>query len=579
MIDVDDILVELAARPPEVWRRSLRARIADETVAHHALIWLHANRDVALDQRRPDLGDRYQLESVLDRGATAAVWLAYDRKLGRNVAIKIFHADHSPAIAEILAEARAACEVVSDHVVRVHDVHDDDPPYIVMELVGEHDPTHGKLQPGASAAHVRPRDFDEAARWLRDIARGVHDAHLRNVFHRDLKPHNVLLTPFSRRARIADFGLAISQRDSSPEITSGMLVETPRGAARIVGTPEYMSPEQARGLPIALDPRNPEERATLVRVDVWGLGAIACMLVTGQPPWPSRDDAWELAASGTPPEIPDRTRDGRRVPARLRAIVQRALAVEPDERYHSALDLADELDAYRANRPTSIDRTAGARAVLWARRNPQLTISLAVAAVLGVLLLVTITAVLRLRTEHRELAADREELAAEIAAARDELAATERTLADRSTALRDLRRAATDAQADYQAIIAAKEKALRTADRATKELADELTRIRSERDTAETARDMYEGFWKRSRSEAVAIAKQLEQAEAERDRIRSERDRAVKERDAARRARERAETERDAAEAERARATAIRRRLEIDLAKLAAELASSHDGV
>ena len=578
MNDVDDILVELAARPPEVWRRSLRARIGDEAVAHHALIWLHANREVVLEHRRPDLGDRYQLETVLDRGATAGVWLAYDRKLGRNVAIKIFHAEHSPAIAEILAEARAACEVVSDHVVRVHDVHDDDPAYIVMELVGEHDP-HGKLQPGASAAHVRPRDFDEAARWVRDIARGVHDAHLRNVFHRDLKPHNVLLTPFSRRARIADFGLAISQRDATPEVTSGLLVETPRGPARIVGTPEYMSPEQARGLPIALDPGRPDERATLVRVDVWGLGAIACMLVTGQPPWPPGEDAWELAASGTPPVIPERTRDGRRVPARLRAIVQRALALDPAERYHSAQDLADELDAYRAHRPTSIDRRARSRAVLWTRRNPQLTISLAVAAVLGVLLLVTITAVLRLRDEHRALAADREELATEIATARQELAATEGALADRSTALRDLRRAASDAQADYQAIIAAKEKALRTADRATKVLADDLARIRSERDTAETARDMYEGFWKRSRGEADAIAKQLEDAEAERDRLRSERDRAIKERDAARIARDRAETERDAAEAERARATAIRRRLEIDLAKLAAELASAHDDV
>src|SRR6185369_15253433 len=205
-------LAELAERPASDWPDALRARFPDdEPLARQALAWLHAQRAQAADRDALVLGDgaRYEPGVRLDAGATASVWRAYDRKLRRNVAIKVFYAG-APAIEDILAEARAACEVTSEHVVRVFDVHDGESPYIVMELVGEHEPGTGTLEPGASAATCRPCDLWEAVRWVRDVARGVHDAHLRNVFHRDLKPHNVLITPFSRRAKIADFGLAVS---------------------------------------------------------------------------------------------------------------------------------------------------------------------------------------------------------------------------------------------------------------------------------------------------------------------------------------------------------------------------------
>ena len=106
------------------------------------------------------------------------------------------------------------------------------------------------LAPGGSAAAIRPRSDDEAVRWVRDVARGVHDAHLRNVFHRALKPHNVLITPFSRRARIADFGLAVSDghdtsgasgtiddtRDRAPQIDLGHLAQV-----------DAVQPHRARG--------------------------------------------------------------------------------------------------------------------------------------------------------------------------------------------------------------------------------------------------------------------------------------------------------------------------------------------
>lgn len=577
--EIEDALAEVATRPPEAWQRMLRLRFPhDETLVRHALIWLHAERTRSAAAEQPVLGpsgERFRLETLLDRGATASVWQAHDRKLGRTVALKIFHDERSGELDNVLAEARSACEVVSDHVVRIYDVPDDDPPYLVMELVGEHDPARGTLVPAMSAARCRPRDLREAVRWSRDVARGVHDAHLRNVFHRDLKPQNVLITPCSRRAKVADFGLAIGTHGTVD--TAGLLFTTADGPARISGTPEMMAPEQARGLPVALDPRDPADRATLVAVDVWGLGAVALALITGAPPWPAaaaddEEDAWETAASGAPPRIATHA-----LPRRLRRILERALALDPSARYASAAELAAELDAYLERRPTSRDRGPGVRAWLWSRRNPQLSASVLVAVVLGATLSATYAAVLRLRDERAALAIDKRDLRAAVASAQEELDATERELAEQGESLANLERVLLAAREEYRGILAVKESALRTADRATQQLADQLANARSDRDVAETARDMYERFWTRARAHAKQLTEDLERAELERDALRAERDRAIKDRDSARAARARTEQERDRAEAEREAAVAARRRLEIDVANLMGTVAAHAD--
>src|SRR5690606_36625431 len=199
-------------------------------------------------------------------------------RLGRNVAIKVVHErDDSEALDQVLAEARAASDVYSEHVVRVLDVqYGDGQPHIVMELVSEYDPEKEEVVLGTTAAASRPRSIEDVARWVMHVARGVHEAHLRNVFHRDLKPKNVLITPNSRRARVADFGLAFS--GASPDAahpTVTLLKRGPSGPVSVRGTPEFMAPEQARGLPLTLDARNADDRVVLVAIDVWGLGAIA----------------------------------------------------------------------------------------------------------------------------------------------------------------------------------------------------------------------------------------------------------------------------------------------------------------
>ena len=581
------VIAELEARPPCDWPGALRARFPDDPgLVRQLLLWLRVHHETASDPGGTGLlgaSTRYELGVRLDVGATASVWQAYDRKLRRNVAIKVFGAGSSLAVDEILAEARAACEVTSDHVVRVLDVHEAEPPYLVMELVGEHEPRTGTLQPGTSAATCRPRALWEAVRWVRDVARGVHEAHLRNVFHRDLKPHNVLITPISRRAKIADFGLAVSSSGQpATAVRSGMVVASAArgGALRIAGTPGYMAPEQAHGLPLALDPRDPRDRATLAGIDIWGLGAIAYDLLSGHAPWqaPGGLEAWEIAAGDARPAPLDRTPEGERIPRRLRKIVERALARSPADRYASAGELADELHAVLACRPTSFDRAPPIRVALWSKRNPQLTVTAMVAVILAGMSLATYTTVLRLRgqraaltTEVRAVQADGDRLANQARTARRELEETEANLRTQAVSLRTLQRSLADAEEDYRAIVQAREQALRNANVATRA----LTAVRGDRDIAEKTRDLYESFWTRARKDAADAARERDKATRERDAARAATDQAVKDRDDARAARSRAEHERDVARAEQARSSLARRQAEADVARLLGELSAA----
>jgi len=572
--DVLGILAEIAEQPIDEWPLLLASRFPDQpAMVPQALLWLRAGLEKAEDDAAPPslgkLGDeRYELTLRLASGATAAVWRAHDRKLDRNVAIKVFHGSSHGASRE-LQEARAACDVISDHVVRVLDVHDGGVrPYIVMELVAEHDERRDELALGAAASICRPASVQEAARWVMDVARGVHDAHLRNVFHRDLKPQNVLITPISRRSRIADFGLALSAATDQLGHSSSVLVK--RGASgpvSIAGTPEYMSPEQARGLPINLDPLHAEERKLLVGVDVWGLGALAYDLLSGRPPWLATssggDEPWEIAASGTSPPPLQCTGHGDVIPAPLRRIVEKAMAPKPADRYTSAGHVAGELEAFLAHRPTSLDRSYAVRTALWCRRNPQLTLAGVVGLALATLTLATYASVVDLREERVALTAavvqqrnEEDAIKARASQTRAELEKTKAQLKDEVQELSVLENGLEDEKKTYAALLAAKDKALHDADAATRELVDELTTARNDRRTTESERALYKQFWDTARADGERIAKDRDQAQNERETARAEREAMKKERDAVSVERDQARAERDRSGREIARLTA-----------------------
>lgn len=564
---VRDILAKLSQRPASEWIARLEKAFPDDaSMRRQALIWLHADQHrVADEMDPPSLGgpaqQRYELSVRLDTGATASVWQAFDRKLGRNVAIKVFHDQgESEAMDQVIAEAQAASDVISDYVVRVHDVHDDDAhPYIVMELVGEHDPERGQIALGNSAAACTPTSLDEIARWVMHAARGVQDAHLRNVFHRDLKPQNVLITPISRRARVADFGLAVSGASEQVDHPTMTLFKGgPEGPLSVRGTPEYMAPEQARGLPPSLDPRAAKDRAVLVGVDVWGLGAILYDLLSGHPPWvassPDAHGPWEIAASGEAPIPLGRTRDGVRIPASLRRIVDKALSLDPAQRYASAAAVANELQSFLARRPTSLDRSHPFRVMLWCRRNPQLAVTGLAAIVLTLVALGTYGTVTRLRGErnalNREVAAQHAEqnlLNESVKQARASLLSTQQKLTTERQNLANLELSMGEDRRAHTALIEAKEKALRDANAATRQLMEQLEAARRERRAADQARSTYEKLSAETKQDAERFAKERDRARKDRDSARSERDALQRELDATM-----AELERVRAEAKKA---------------------------
>ena len=597
--DVLSILGEIAERPMDQWPALLANRFPEQpAMARQALLWLHAGLDKPEDEAAPpSLGkagdERYELMLRLASGATAAVWRAHDRKLGRNVAIKVFHANSEEAALELL-EARAACDVISDHVVRVHDVHESGSrPYIVMELVAEHDAQRGELILGGAASSCRPRSIEEGVRWVMDVARGVRDAHLRNVFHRDLKPQNVLITPISRRARIADFGLALSAAGDRLGRSSSVLVRRgPSGPVSIAGTPEYMSPEQARGLPINLDPRNVDDRKILVGVDVWGLGALLYDLLFDRAPWAptSRDDSdpWETAASGASPLRLHRTPRGERVPAALGHILEKAMAHEPVDRYASAGHVAGELEAVLGQQPTSFDQSSRARAALWCRRNPQLTVMGLVALALATLTLITYASVTRLREQRSVLAAEvakqqseEDMIRARASQTRAELERTKVQLRDEGKELEALETSVADEKKTYAALLAAKDKALLDANAATRDLVDQLEATRSDLKTMDAERAFYKQSSETARAAGERTAKERDQAQNDRDAARAEREAMRKERDAVAADRDQARAELDSSSRQIARLTAAlaAANAKLDTAATAARSGSAGDTV
>jgi hypothetical protein len=338
------------------------------------------------------------------------------------------------------------------------------------------------------------------------------------------------------------------------------------GPIRVAGTPEYMAPEQARGLPMHLDPRSADDRRVLVAIDIWGLGALAYDLLCGSPPWSAADDRlepWEVAASGASPRRLGRAWNGRRIPKRLRRIVEKAMALDPEARYETAGQVANELDAYLGRRPTSFDRSRATRLGLWCRRNPQLSLTGLIAVVLVLMVLGTRATVTRLRGERNALnveVADQkaalDSLQKSVEESRAKLANTVRELGARSAELGKLEDTIGAERKVYESVLQKKEAALQEATATTRQLVDQLEEARRARQVADDQRALAERSASTARQDAERSGK-------DRDRVRRERDQSRLEQ-------ERLEQERDAALAERDAARRELARLQQEIARLAA---------
>ncbi len=259
------------------------------------------------------------------------VYRARDRRLSRDVAVKVLPEELAPGtdgFARFVDEARAASALNHPGIVTVHDFGEEGGrPFIVMELVeGE------SLRARVSAGPLSPR---AAAGLGAQVAEALAAAHERGIVHRDLKPENVIVTP-EGRVKVLDFGLA---RRSPPRSgRSGDTVEARRPKTEpglVVGTVDYMSPEQVRGEPV--DGRS----------DVFSLGAVLYELLSGKPPFrrPTPADTMAAVLVDDAPDLPAPVRE---LAPGLDRLVRRCLEKSASMRFQSARDVAFALEAVEA---------------------------------------------------------------------------------------------------------------------------------------------------------------------------------------------------------------------------------------
>jgi serine/threonine protein kinase len=265
---------------------------------------------------------RYRVQRKLGQGGMGAVYLALDDERGRRAALKVMLPKYAavPAAKErFLREARTCATVASEHVVTVLDVGEaDGVPFIAMEYLQGY-----PLDVFLKRHHGR-LTIPQVLRAGREVALGLAAAHAVGLVHRDIKPANLWLEYPQGRIKILDFGLAKSVVDDGEE--SSHLTNT--GA--VVGTPAYMSPEQARALPVDF------------RTDLFSLGAVLYRLTTGQLPFRGASTLAILTALAVdaPPPVRALNPD---TPPDLDALIHRLLAKAPADRPASAAEVAREL--------------------------------------------------------------------------------------------------------------------------------------------------------------------------------------------------------------------------------------------
>ena len=272
------------------------------------------------------IGHQYQLEDEIGRGGMSVVYRARDFRLNRRVAIKVLPPElaYDAAIRmRFTREAQMAAQLAHAHIVPIYDVGERDGlAYFVMAMI-----TGGNL---ASLLAREPRQpIEEARRILREVADALNYAHLRGVIHRDIKPDNILLDGDSGRAMVTDFGIAQAMEAGARLTRTGIAV----------GTPTYMSPEQAEG-----------ERDLDGRSDIYSLGVLGYQMLTGRVPFTGANSLALLLKHVT--ERPRPIAELRpETPKALREAIDRALAKAADDRWPTAAALRDALASDEAAAP------------------------------------------------------------------------------------------------------------------------------------------------------------------------------------------------------------------------------------
>ncbi len=288
------------------------------------------------------LGGRYEVGELIGRGGMAEVHIGHDTRLGRTVAIKILRSDlaRDPSFqARFRREAQAAASLNHPAVVAVYDTGEDvstEPggaiahvPFIVMEYVEGHT-VRDILRDGAAVP------IDEAVEITAGVLSALEYSHRAGIVHRDIKPANVMLTP-TGAVKVMDFGIARAMADSAGTMTQTQAV---------IGTAQYLSPEQARGE--AVDSRS----------DLYSTGCLLFELLTGRPPFIG-DSPVAVAYQHAREEPQPPSTYASDVPEALDRITLKALTKDRDHRYRSAAEFRNDLEAVLRGGPVSAPAVLG----------------------------------------------------------------------------------------------------------------------------------------------------------------------------------------------------------------------------
>lgn len=317
----------------------------------------------------------YEILEELGRGGMGVVYKARQLRLDRLVALKMILAGHHAGEQHHLrffAEAQAIARLQHPHIVQIHEFGQHaGRPYFSMEYA----------EGGNLADHLagHPQPPRESAELVATLARAIQAAHDEEIVHRDLKPANVLLTK-DGEIKVTDFGLA--KQGESGVTASGDLL----------GTPNYMAPEQAGGDVARVGPHS----------DVYALGAVLYDCLTGRPPFKAATPMETVRQVLDQPPVPPR-RLVSTIPVDLEVICLKCLRKEPEKRYASAEALAEDLDRFLAGRPI-VAKPVGQweRFRLWVRRSPL------VAGLAAAIVLVTITGIAGIWSQYQRAVRERD---------------------------------------------------------------------------------------------------------------------------------------------------------------------------
>lgn len=333
-------------------------------------------------------GQRFCIRRPHAKGGLGEVFVARDEELKREVALKEIqqeYADDNERRARFLLEAEVTGGLEHPGIVPVYSLgqYEDGRPYYAMRFIkGEslkeavdHFQKDKEIGVSLRALHMR-----QLLGRLVDVCQAIEYAHSRGVLHRDLKPENIMLGKFGETL-VVDWGLAKAvdrQEIANPSHEETLLPHsgngsTPTQLGRAIGTPSYMSPEQAAGRVNELGPKS----------DVYGLGATLYYMLAGRPPFTGQDVGRILqrVESGQfkPPRIIQPS-----IPRPLDAICLKAMATCAEDRYHSPLELAQDIERYLADEPTiALKESMTLRARRWFRKHPPVIAALVASVVVG----------------------------------------------------------------------------------------------------------------------------------------------------------------------------------------------------